>query len=452
MESKITTRRAVAIVGRPNVGKSAIFNRLAGRRVAIVHAEHGITRDRLIAEVQWEQSRFELIDTAGIGRGDWAADEPAAQQAEMEGAVRRQMETAVEDAAVILLVVDINRGLLPQDEEIAAGLRKSARTILLVANKADHPERDLAAAEFARLGLPVFPVSALHNRGLAPLLRRVSAALPAGANRTLQDPLKVAFVGRPNVGKSSVINSLLRDERVIVSAQPGTTRDSIDIPFVVGDDALARHYILTDTAGIRRRRSTRGLVERLSLRRTERSIIRADVVGLVLDAAQGPTAHDKTILAQILAAHKGCVLVVNKWDLLSTTAVPDYLAALRRALPFGDFIPVVFVAAKTGWQMRRLVETLDQVGARLQAQLPTGVLNRVIHAAYQRTLPPLVGGKRLKIFYAAQVSSQPLVLTRFVNDPQLLVMAYRNYLLRCLRSAFGLQGVPLVLRLKARRP
>lgn len=452
MNTETTTRCAVAIVGRPNVGKSAIFNRLAGRRIAIVHEERGVTRDRLIAEVQWGPRRFELIDTGGLGRPDSVASDISVSAETIEHAVRQQVKSAIKDAAVILFVADLKAGLLPQDEEAAGFFRKSRRVILLVANKADHPARDVLSADFTRLGFPVFPVSALHGRGFDALMEAVMEALPEGENRTVSHPLKVAFVGRPNVGKSSVVNRLLRSDRVIVSDQPGTTRDSIDIPFVIGCDAMARHYLLTDTAGIRRAGKIRQPVEGLGLMRAERSISCADVVGLVMDAAQGPTAHDKSIASGILATRKGCVLVVNKWDLTENVSAKRYQSALRKVMPFCDFMPVVFVSAKTGWNIRCMVDVMDRVASFLQSALPTGLLNRVIKDAFERVQPPLVGGKRLKIFYATQVKSCPLVVMLFVNDPRRMVSAYQGYLIRRLRLAFGLEGVPVILQLRARRP
>jgi len=442
----------VAIVGRPNVGKSSVFNHLAGRRIAIVHEKRGVTRDRLIAEAEWEGRRFELIDTGGLSRLEPEPGAAPASLAEIERNVRRQAEAAIEDAAAILFVTDVEPGVLPQDEEIAALLRRSGCPVFLAANKADTPARDAAVGDFTRLGFPAFPVSVLHHRGFEPLMRAVTGALPEGANPTAVHPLKIVFVGRPNVGKSSVVNRLLRSERVIVSAQPGTTRDSISVPFVIGRDTLARHYILTDTAGLRRAGKIPGQVDRLGVARTEQSIGRADVVGLVLDAAEGPTAQDKTIAARIVESRRGCILVVNKWDLAGNVSEARYRAALRRAMPFCDFMPVVFVSAKTGCNIRRLVETIDGIALRLQATLPTGVLNRVIMDTCEKVQPPLVHGRRLRIFYATQATSRPLVLLLFVNDPRRMLPSFEAYLIRRLRSVFELEGVPVTLQLRARRP
>ncbi len=452
MAHALISRRVMAIVGRPNVGKSSVFNYLAGRRIAIVHEERGVTRDRLVEEVEWEENRFELIDTGGLGRLEPAPGAMPAALAEIEQGVRYQAEAAIRDAASIIFVTDVQIGILPQDEEVAALLRRSGRPVFLAANKADAPARDAAVADFARLGFPAFPVSVLHRRGFEPLMRAAIGALPPGENPTAANPLRVVFVGRPNVGKSSVVNRLLRSERVIVSAQPGTTRDSISVPFVVGRDALARHYILTDTAGLRRAGKIPGRVDRLGVARTEQSIGRADVTGLVLDAAQGPTAQDKIIAARILESRRGCVLVVNKWDLAGNVSEACYRTALRQAMPFCDFMPVVFVSAKTGCNIRRLVDTIDSVALHLQTPLPTGVLNRVIMDACAKIQPPLVQGKRLKIFYATQAATRPPAVLLFVNDPHRMLPAFQTYLLRRLRSAFGLEGVPLSLQLRARRP
>ena len=438
-------RRVVAIVGRPNVGKSALFNRLVGRRLAIVHEESGVTRDRLVCEAAWDDQRFELIDTGGLDTAHAAQPDQ-----EVRAGTRRQIEVAIADAAVILWVVDLSSGLVPLDEEVGRLLRRSGKPVLVAANKADTAQRDPQAAEFAALGYPFYPVSALHNRGLEPLLDEVLRRLPPGAPPRPEDALRVAIVGRPNVGKSSFINRLLGRERLLVSAVPGTTRDSIEIPFVIGQGPQARHYLLIDTAGLRRAGHVHEAVEKFSALRTSQSIERADVAVLMMDAEQGPTAFDKRIAAQIQEAHKGCVLLVNKWDLAADKVrLEAYEQALRRTLAFLDYVPIGFVSARSGLNMRRSIALLDRVAAAVATALPTGLLNRVLHDAFQRVQPPQVQNHRLKLYYATQIGVQPIRLKLFVNDPQRLTTAYETYLIRCLRKAFGLEGAPVQLRLQS---
>lgn len=439
-------KRVVAILGRPNVGKSALFNRLVGRRVAIVHAESGVTRDRLMREVTWENSRFELIDTGGVCTPDGRAGQDV-----IEAGIRRQAEAALEDAAVVLLVTDIQAGVHPMDAEVADMIRRSGCHVFLVANKADGERMDAGASDFERLGYPVFPVSALQNRGVADLMEEVVKVLPEEENKTLATPLRVTIAGRPNVGKSSYVNRLLRSERVIVSDIPGTTRDSIDVPFSVGSGPQARHYLLVDTAGIRRAGKIDNTVERFSLFRAEQSIKDANVVVLVLDTVQGPTAHDKKIAALICKHNRGCVMLVNKWD-LATDAVTQrqYTPALLKVMPFMAHCPVVFASAKDGYNVKRTVEAIDLVAAQVTGTLPTGMLNRTLQDAYEKVSPPALGGRRLKLYYATQVGVDPIRLRVYVNRPDLVRPAYETYLTKALRAKFGLDGAPVILQFQAR--
>jgi len=398
-------QRVVAIVGRPNVGKSALFNRLVGRRVSIVHAQSGVTRDRLMMEATWNEERFELVDTGGIrtvSRED--------RRDTIESGIRDQVRAAVTDAAAAVLVVDVERGIVP---------------------------------------IPLFPVSALHDRGIDPLMNAVAAALPPAENPSVRDPLKVAVVGRPNVGKSSYINRLLRSDRVIVSDVPGTTRDSVDIPFTVGRGPQARHYLLIDTAGIRRLGKIDNSVERFGRFRAERSIRRADVVVLVLDAVQRPTAQDKKIASMVLKESKGCVVLVNKWDLEETTQ-RQYGPHIARTMPFMDFCPVVFASALSGYNIRRSIEAIDHVASQVKAELPTGILNRALHNACSTVAAPSLHGRPFRIYYAAQVGTAPLTIRLFVNRPRHVPSAYQAYLMRSLRETFGLEGAPILLQFRSR--
>ena len=433
----------VAIVGRPNVGKSAIFNRLLGRRVAIVHAESGVTRDRIVRQAVWNDKRFELVDTGGIANPDDAriADRIASE-------MRRQAEIAVQDATVVILVVDAIAGVAAMDEDVVRLLRARGARTVVACNKCDAPEHDDNALVFEQFGLPVFAVSALHNRGFEELMDAVTRELPAVAVTTPAHPIRVVVAGRPNVGKSSFINRLLHAERVIVSEVPGTTRDSVDIPYAVGSGPQARHYILTDTAGMRHIRRLTSPVEKFSLFRAETSISGADVVVFMLDAVDGPTEQDKKVASLILEKRRGCLIAVNKWDQVKGVTRKVYEEALRRELPFLDYAPVVFMSALTGFNVRQAMDAIDHVSAQVRATLPTGVLNRAIMDAYERTQPPMVSGKRLKAFYATQVGTQPLRILLFVNDPKRLVPAYERYLIKAVRSAFGLEGAPVLFELR----
>ena len=439
----------MAIVGRPNVGKSALFNRLVGRRVSIVHEEEGVTRDRVACEANWEGERFELIDTGGLGHFD---KEVSGDQ--IVAGTEAQAEVAIADASFIIFVVDITAGAVPLDEEVARLLHQSGRTVIVAANKADNPEREESIYDFDKLGFPVFPVSAVHNRGIAALMEDLVPQLPHEENPTELKPLRVAVVGRPNAGKSSYINRLLKDDRVIVSDVPGTTRDSIEIPFIIGKGESARHYQLIDTAGVQKDTRTRGAVDWFSNLRTDKSIERADVVVMVLDAETGPTTRDKKVAAKVIDAQKGCLLLMNKWD-LAQDAEDDitqtkYLPALREALPFLNFAPVLFVSAKDGYNIKRSIEAIDYVAAQNRTEITTGVLNRVIQQACEKYPPPIAKGKRLKIYYATQTGTQPIYIKLFVNNPDNARSNWVAYLKNQLREAFGFEGAPLFLKLVAR--
>jgi GTP-binding protein len=441
-------RRMVVIVGRPNIGKSAIFNRLTRARVSIVHHESGVTRDRVMRDTEWQGERFELVDTGGLVNMD-----NARAVDEINAGIRQQIDAAIGETAVAIFVVDITTGPTAMDEEVCRLLRRWGGPVFVAANKADSEKQEPGAAEFSRYGWPVFPVAALHDRGFDPLMEDVMKALPpATESPSAQNPLKVAVVGRPNVGKSSFINRLLRSDRVIVSQVAGTTRDSIDIPFIVGQGPQARHYVLTDTAGLRQLRRVDSPVENFSVQRAEESVARSDVVLLIMDAVQGPTAQDKKIAALIQEHKKGCVLVVNKWDMTENTGVTQrqYGPALQKAMPFMTYCPLVFVSAKTGYNIRRGVEMADLVATQIQMNIPTGVLNRTLLDSFERVHPPAIGGKRLKMFYATQTGTAPVRVRLFVNYPTCLTPAYRDFLIRTLREKFGLEGAPICLDFKER--
>ena len=448
MEVQVTNR-IVAIVGRPNVGKSALFNRIVGRRISIVHEQVGVTRDRVSAEAEHNGHRFELIDTGGLGHFDKQVADDV-----ITACTEAQAEIAIADAGLILFVVDITAGLVPLDEEVARLLHRSGRPVLLVANKADNLQREDQIIDFDGLGFPTFPVSAIQNRGIEVLLSSITQQLPEIKNQSAETPLRVAIVGRPNAGKSSYINRLLRSDRVIVSDIPGTTRDSIEIPFTIGSGPSARHYQLIDTAGVQKDTRSRGAVDWFSNLRTEKSIERADVVVLMIDAEIGPTSRDKKIAAKIIEAERGCLLLVNKWDLSENVdqevTQTRYLPALREALPFLNFAPVLFVSAKSGYNMKRTIEAIDYVAAQTRTEITTGVLNRVIQKAVENLPPPMTKGRRLKIYYATQSGSNPIYFRIFVNNPELTRSNWIAYLKNRLRDAFGLEGAPIFLKLVPR--
>jgi GTP-binding protein len=481
----------LAIVGRPNVGKSALFNRIAGRRIAIVHDQPGVTRDRVTAELEWRGRPFTLIDTGGIGlrRGEKADDLIAR-------AALEQVDLAITSAHAMILVVNVQEGLVPLDEEVAARLRVAGKPVLVAVNKSDNETIAAQAVDFARLGFAqVFPVSALHGRGVDALLNAAIAHLPATAaeHRAAGDsaepaaapepvepstPLKLAIVGRPNVGKSSLINALTRSNRVVVSPIPGTTRDAVDVPFEVETDGRRERYVLVDTAGVRKRRSVDSSIEFFSVKRAEDAIARSDITVLVLDARDGILEQDKKIGALITEARRACILVVNKWDLVADTVREAREAELRRRqsrarrkdgspgerlttlsqfgqwvqekLFFLDYAPVIFTSAQSGFHLDRLLEAVRYVAAQLQQQIPTAVLNRTLHDAVARRQPVSKRGEQLKFYYATQTGAAPPRFVLFFNRRDLFNRAYEKYLADALRAAFGYEGCPLVLVPRAR--
>lgn len=445
--SKTELTRTIAIVGRPNVGKSALFNRIVGRRVSIVHEQEGVTRDRIVCETEWNEQQFELIDTGGLGTIDSRATDDI-----IVNMTNEQVEVAIEDAAVIIFVTDLTAGLVPMDEEVARLLHRADRPVFIAANKSDNANRDDDGYVFDPLGFPVFPVSALHNRGVSDLMEALLPELPKGKNRTERNPLRVAVVGRPNSGKSSYINRLLKGDRVIVSSIPGTTRDSIEIPFTIGSGPQARHYQLIDTAGVNRRNRKSGAVEHYSNMRAEQSIESADIVVLLMDASEGPKLQDKKLAAKIMEARKGCILMVNKWDLTEETDVTQtkYEPALRKEMPFLDFAPLIFTSAESGYNVKRSIDIIDYVAGQVQTTMTTGVLNRVISDAIAKNPPPSVKGRPLKVYYATQSGTKPIFVKLFVNNTLRATPTYKRYLIKQLRNAFGLEGAPIILKLVPR--
>ena len=438
----------VSLVGRPNTGKSALFNRLARKRVAIVFDQPGVTRDRVTREISLKDRRVMLVDTGGI------AFDRSLTGDHLDGETREQAALAVEDSAVCCIVVDARDGITPLDAEVIQRVRESGVKCIIAANKCDTSADDWRAAEFERFGLPVFATSAEHSRGIDALVDALVERLPPpGEGDEAVRALRVAIVGRPNSGKSSYVNRLLNAPRVIVSDIPGTTRDAVEIPFTIGSGPDARRYMLVDTAGMKpHTQMSKTSVDNFSLFRSEQAIEEADVVLLTLDASMGPTMQDKRIAGKILDAKKACAVIMNKWDLASEDGVSEKKAedAVRQMMPFLNFAPLVFCSNKTGYNIRRTIDAIDRAAASASMKLPTGMLNRTFEVAAKKTLAPMVKGKRLKIFYGLQVSTNPQTIRLFVNDPKLVKDSYLAYLEKALRARFGLEGAPLRIFLKAR--
>ena len=450
MEAQMELNRTVAIVGRPNVGKSALFNRIAHRRIAIVHDQSGVTRDRIVREVAWDDQKFRLIDTGGIRLFDGIKEGNV-----IEMAVRDQAAVALADAACVILVVDAQAGLQPADEEVARLVRKAGRPCVVAANKCDLPSHEHGAHEFAKLAFPVFPISAAHGRGMEPFMAEVLKHLPeeTEAERAAEaKPLRVAIVGRPNAGKSSYINRLLRSDRVIVSNVAGTTRDCVDVPFTIGSGPTARHYTLVDTAGMRHVHKIDTSVERFSLFRSEEAVRECDVAVLVMDAEIGPTTQDKYISNMIQREGRACVILVNKWDLARAKGATETaaIAHMRELMPYLRHVPVVFMSAQEGYNVRTSIEAIDRVAGNQRRVLPTGVLNRTLLNALERVQTPGREGRKLRFFYATQTGSNPMILRLFVNDARLATKPFQDFLIRTLRESFDLEGAALILQFRSR--
>ena len=424
----------VAIVGRPNVGKSTLFNRLIGRRLSIVEDTPGVTRDRIYADAEWLTHRFTLIDTGGI--------EPESEDI-IAVQMRRQAELAVETADVILFLVDGREGMTAADEEVAAMLRKSNKPVVLAVNKLDAPKFHEAIYEFYSLGLgdPII-VSAGQGLGLGDMLDEVCAHFPEELEEEGDHPLNIALVGKPNVGKSSLVNAILGEERCIVSNIPGTTRDAIDTPFTLDGES----FVLVDTAGIRRKRAVEDeTIERYSVIRSLAAVRRADVVLIVVDAEQGLSEQDVKIAGYVHEEGKPSVLVVNKWDLIEkdTHTMEKFKKDMQVDLAFMDYVPFLFISAKIGQRVNRLLSAAKESYNQSIRRISTGTLNDIVNEAISMTEPPAMSGKRLKIYYATEVSVQPPTFVIFVNDETLVHFSYKRYMENYFRKTFGFEGTPI---------
>jgi GTP-binding protein len=430
----------IAIVGRPNVGKSTLFNRLVRARQAIVEDIPGTTRDRLYGEAEFKERSFAVIDTGGL--------ETDASEG-YSALVKEQVEAAIEEADVLLFIVDATAGITAADADIADLLRRSTKPVILLANKVDNEARGETTVEFFELGLgDPMPISAYHGLGIREVMEAVSGLAPGASEEAPTDALKLAVVGRPNVGKSALVNAILGQERVIVSEEAGTTRDAVDTPFVYRGHPL----VLIDTAGIRRRGRVERGVEKYSVMRAREAIERADIAVLVLDAEQGVAAQDLHIAGYVSEAVKGIIVAVNKWDLLEDSEENREAFADRvlRRLRFTPWAPLAFVSAKEGLNVEGLLELAVEIGETRATRIPTSEVNAVLREAVAANPPPSPGRRPIRIKYGTQASVKPPTFVFFANDASLLHFSYRRYLENVLRRKFGFEGTAIKLEFRSR--
>lgn len=425
----------VAVVGRPNVGKSTFFNYVTGKRISIVENTPGVTRDRIYAEAEWRNKKFTLIDTGGV--------EPYTENKIMLQ-MKRQAEIAIEMADVIIFMVDAKEGITASDNEVAVMLRKSKKPIVLAVNKVDNigePPPDVY--EFYNLGLgEIMPISSIHGLGIGDLLDEVFEHFPEENGEEYdEDVIKVAVIGKPNSGKSSLINRILGEERVIVSDIPGTTRDAIDTYAQIGEDK----FVFIDTAGIRRKNKISENIERYSVIRSWTAVERADVCLIMIDAKDGVTEQDAKIAGYAHEQGKASIIVINKWDLVEkeTGTLENYRKNVYTKLAFMAYAPVMFISAKTGKRVNRLYDMIKFVHDQASMRISTGMLNDIVNEAIAMVQPPSDKGKRLKIYYATQVKVKPPTFVIFINDIELMHFSYERYIENQLRSSFGFEGTPI---------
>lgn len=430
----------VAIVGRPNVGKSTLFNRILGQRKAIVEDFAGVTRDRNYAEVTRYAKPFLLIDTGGF--------EPASND-RLLTQMREQSQLAVEEADLIILLMDVRDGLTPSDLEVAQMLRKVKKPVLFVVNKVDGDKQEDEVAEFYSLGIEqIYSLSSAHGRGVGELIDDLLELLPAADLREIESEVRMAVIGRPNVGKSSLVNRILGRERMVANPTAGTTRDSVDTPF----EFEGQRYVLIDTAGIRRKGKVSQTLEKYSAVQALKAMDRAHVVLMLIDAADGVTDQDLAVAGYAYERGRALILVVNKWDLpeKDTHSMKNYLEDIRRRFKFLPFVPVLFVSALTGQRIPRIMPAVARVFAEFNRKISTSELNSILAEAVTRHPPPMVNGRRIKLYYATQTMVRPPTFTIFTNCPDDIHFSYERYLHNALREAFGFEGVPLRLRYRGR--
>ena len=432
----------VAIVGRPNVGKSTFFNKIAGKRIAIVEDTPGVTRDRLYFEVEWNGRKMMMIDTGGI--------EPDTNDVIMMH-IKNQAQIAIEHADVIVFLTDIRAGLTADDREIAEMLRKSGKPVVLCVNKVDSvgaPPAELY--EFYELGLDEpYPVSSVHGSGTGDVLDRVCELLPEQTEEEGEDDtVKVAVIGRPNAGKSSLVNKILGSERMIVSDVAGTTRDAIDSAF----ENKYGKYVFIDTAGIRKTGKINDSIEKYSILRAEMAVERSDVCLILVDANEGVTAQDERVAGIAHESGKACIIVINKWDIVEkdSKTMDEFRKDVYTALSYMTYAPILFISAKTGQRVERLFELINYVNNQASTRISTGMLNDVLSDATTRVQPPTDKGKRLKIYYMTQVGIKPPTFVIFCNNEELFHFSYKRYIENKLREVFGFEGTPIKLIIRER--
>jgi GTPase len=428
----------MAIVGRPNVGKSALFNRICKKRIAIVDEAEGITRDRLYSQAEGFDFPFEIIDTGGID---------SSSEDLFQSEIRMQAEIAIAEADTLVMVVDARVGITRMDAELARLLLKSGKPLTLAVNKIDDLSQKPLIHGFYGLGITkMVAVSAAHGFQIAELLEKAWAGFKPKPENDLTLGIKVAVVGRPNVGKSTFINTLLQEKRCVVSPTAGTTRDSVDIPFTFEN----RDFTLIDTAGVRRKKAERDTVEKFAALRTERAIERSDVCILMLDAQEGLTVQEKRIANLIEEAGKGCILVLNKWDLVKGFRMEHLTKVLQEHSPFLAHCPILFISAHEGRNVAKVIPEVESVMRASQTRITTHQLNKFLERAMQLNHPPMITGKRLRIYYMTQVDVSPPRFVFFVNKPTLMHETYRKYLINCFRKAFPFSGTPLIFHLRGK--
>jgi len=434
----------VAIVGRPNVGKSTLFNRLSKRRDALVDDIPGVTRDRLYVPVRWDDRDFVLVDTGGFDTADEGALGPFAD------GVKKQVEAAIDEADLIILLFDGRTGLVPGDQDLLRVLRRSNKSVVYAVNKIDGPKHEPLTLDFYSLGIEkVFPISAAHGYGIGDLIEQIMAELPTGEEIGEEEGhIRVAIVGRPNVGKSSLINKIIGSDRLVVSETPGTTRDSVDILF----EREGRCYQFIDTAGIRRRGRVREKIEKFSIIKALKAIGRCHICVILFDASAGVYEQDVRICGYALERGCGMIKAFNKWDLLKGN--PDLLNSLEvsieRHLDFVAFVPVIRISALTGERIGKLFQAIDAVWTQYNTRVPTPLLNRALEDVVRKTPPPSVGGKNLKLFYATQISVQPPTFVIFANRPDSIRTSYKRYLINQFRANLKLDLIPIKMHFRGR--
>ncbi|AIS09175.1 MULTISPECIES: ribosome biogenesis GTPase Der [Lactobacillus] len=423
----------VAIVGQPNVGKSTLFNRIINQRLAIVEDKPGVTRDRNYAQAEWLGHKFDLIDTGGI---TWSGSN-------IEEEIRAQAEIAIEEADVIVILTSVTNHLTSLDERIAQMLYQTKKPVILAVNKADNPEQRMDIYDFYSLGFgePI-PISSIHGTGIGDLLDRIVASLPQDLDQNENKQISFSVIGRPNVGKSSIVNQLVGEKRVIVNNEEGTTRDAVDTPFETADGTKFR---IVDTAGIRKRGKVYEKTEKYSVMRAMGAIEHSDIVCLVLDADTGIREQDKHVAGYAHEAGRGIIIVVNKWDLpkKNSNSAKEFEQTIRTEFQYLDYAPILFVSAKTGQNLAKIPEMVKQVYRNQQQRIKSSVLNDLLLEASKLVPTPMIKGKRLRVYYMTQVATNPPTFVVFVNDPELMHFSYERFLTNQLRANFDFSGTPI---------